>query len=53
MIEPHNEHTDSGGGFIAPMAPRRPEALPCFREKTCPQKLEISEMMADFAARLK
>ena len=61
LIELYNEHVYSGGGFIAPMAlsaldeSQKPSAcLGCRScEKVCPQKLKISEMMADFAARLK
>jgi len=61
LIELYNEHVYSGGGFIAPMAlsalddSQKPSAcLGCRScEKVCPQKIKISEMMADFAARLK
>ncbi len=60
LIELYNEHVYSGG-FIAPMAlsalddSQKPSAcLGCRScEKVCPQKIKISEMMADFAARLK
>ena len=53
ITERYNEHVYSGGDFITPMALRRPEALPCFRKRVRPQKLKISERIADFAARLK
>lgn len=61
LIELYNEHVYSGGGFIAPMAlsaldeDRKPSAcLGCRScEAVCPQRLKISEMMTDFAARLK
>lgn len=60
LIELYNEHVYYGG-FIAPMAlsalddGQKPSAcLGCRScEKVCPQKIKISEMMADFAARLK
>lgn len=61
LIELYNEHMYSGGGFIAPMAL---EALPADKlpsaclgcgacEAVCPQNIKISEMMADFAEKLK
>ncbi|MBQ8849683.1 MAG: aldo/keto reductase [Clostridia bacterium] len=61
FIELYNEHVYSGGGFIAPMAleavkeDKRPSAcLGCRAcEEVCPQGIKISEMMADFAKRLK
>ncbi len=57
----YNEHVFTGGGFIAPMAMqaieegKRPSACIGCRscEEVCPQKIKISEAMADFAARLK
>ncbi len=60
LIELYNEHTYTGGGFIAPMALR---ALPADKlpsaclgcracEAVCPQTIKISDMMADFAKRL-
>lgn len=61
MISLYNEHTYSGGGFIAPMAlssfpaDRRPSAcIGCQScEAVCPQQIKISEVMADFADKLK
>lgn len=61
LIELYNEHTYSGGGFLAPMAidalpeDKKPSAcLGCRAcEAVCPQNIKISEMMADFAEKLK
>lgn len=61
LMELYNEHSYSGGGFIAPMAldaledGKRPAAcLGCRAcEAVCPQKIKISEMMADFTEKLK
>ena len=61
IIELYNEHVYSGGGFLAPMAMRampvekKPSACVGCRacEAVCPQKIRISEMMAEFAAKLK
>ncbi len=61
LIELYNEHVYSGGGFIAPMAlgalerDKLPSAcLGCRAcEEVCPQTIKISEMMADFAEKLK
>lgn len=61
LIELYNEHIYSGGGFIAPMAlsaldeSQKPTAcLGCRScEQVCPQGIKISEMMADFAEKLK
>ncbi len=61
MIELYNEHVYSGGGFIAPMAmgslseDKKPSAcMGCHAcEAVCPQNIRISEMMTDFAERLK
>ena len=61
MIELYNEHSYSGGGFIAPMAlssleeGKRPTAcIGCKAcEKVCPQNIKISEMMTDFTKRLR
>ena len=61
LIGLYNEHIYSGGGFIAPMAL---EALPADKlpsaclgcgacEAVCPQNIKISEMMKDFAEKLK
>ncbi len=61
LIELYNEHIYSGGGFIAPMAmgslseDKLPSAcLGCgVCESVCPQNIKISEMMYDFAEKLK
>lgn len=61
FIELYNEHIYSAGGFIAPMAmgslddSKKPSAcLGCKAcEAVCPQNIKISEMMADFADKLK
>lgn len=61
IIELYNEQVYSGGGFIAPMAlkampdNKKPSAcLGCRAcEAVCPQNIKISEMMADFDARMK
>ena len=60
LIELYNEHRFTGGGFIAPMAlmavpeEKQPSACVGCRscEAVCPQKIKISEAMADFSARL-
>lgn len=61
LIELYNEHTYSGGGFLAPMAVdalddgKKPSAcLGCRAcEAVCPQNIKISEMMTDFVEKLK
>ncbi len=61
LIELYNEHTYSGGGFLAPMAigampeEKKPSAcLGCRScEAVCPQNIKISEMMADLAQKIK
>lgn len=61
LIELYNEHTYSGGGFLAPMAinalpqDKKPSACIGCRacEAVCPQNIEISKMMADFTEKLK
>jgi len=61
LIDLYNEHVFSGGGFLAPMAisalpdDKKPSAcLGCRAcEAVCPQNIKISEMMCDFAERLK
>ena len=61
LISLYNEHSFTGGGFIAPMAvsalpeEKRPQACIGCRscEAVCPQQIKISEMMSDFADRLK
>ena len=60
LLALYNEHTFTGGGFIAPMAvealpeEKRPAACIGCRscEAVCPQQLKISEAMADFSAKL-
>ena len=61
LLELYNEHAFTGGGFIAPMAlsaipeDKHPDACIGCRscEAVCPQRIKISEVMADFVARLK
>lgn len=56
----YNEHSYTGGGFIAPMVlfslpkDKRPRACIGCRscEEVCPQQLKISEAMADFAKKV-
>lgn len=60
LIELYNEHSFTGGGFIAPMAlmavpeDKKPSACIGCRscEAVCPQQIKISEAMADFSAKL-
>ncbi len=60
LISLYNEHVYTGGGFIAPMAlgalpdDKKPQAcLQCRScEQVCPQQIAISEVMADFSAKL-
>ena len=60
LIELYNEHSFTGGGFIAPMAlmavpeDKKPAACIGCRscEAVCPQQIKISEAMADFSAKL-
>lgn len=60
LLELYNEHSFTGGGFLAPMVistlpkEKRPDAcLGCRScEAVCPQQIKISEVLADFAARL-
>ena len=60
LLALYNEHAYTGGGFIAPMAlsalpeDKRPQAcLQCRScEQVCPQQILISEVLADFAAKL-
>ena len=57
LLALYNEHTFSGGGFLAPMAvealpeDKRPSACVSCRscEAVCPQQIKISEAMAAFA----
>ena len=61
LLELYNEHRFTGGGFIAPMVvgtlpeDKRPGACVGCRscEAVCPQRIRVSEVMADFAAKLK
>lgn len=60
LLELYNEHTLTGGGFIAPMAlmavppEKHPGACIGCRscEAVCPQQIKISEAMADFTQKL-
>lgn len=60
LIKLYNEHSFTGGGFIAPMVlstmkeEEKPSACIGCRscERVCPQQIKISEMMKDFTARL-
>ncbi|HIX51774.1 MAG TPA: aldo/keto reductase [Candidatus Lachnoclostridium stercoripullorum] len=60
LLSLYNEHSFTGGGFIAPMAlsaiskDKWPSACIGCRscEVVCPQQIKISEVMADFAAKL-
>ena len=60
LIALYNEHAYTGGGFIAPMAlsalpeDKRPQACLACRscEQVCPQQIKISEVLADFSAKL-
>lgn len=61
LIDLYNEHSFTGGGFLAPMAlmavpeEKHPNACVGCRscEAVCPQQIKISEMMTDFAEKLK
>ncbi len=60
LLSLYNEHVYTGGGFIAPMAlsaladEKKPTACIGCRscEQVCPQQIKISEIMADFSAKL-
>ena len=60
LLALYNEHSFTGGGFLAPMAlsaipqDKWPSACIGCRscEKVCPQQLKISEAMSDFTAKL-
>ncbi len=60
LLELYNEHSFTGGGFIAPMAlqaipaEKHPSACVGCRscEAVCPQGIRISEAMSDFTKRL-
>ncbi len=61
LLNLYNEHTFTGGGFLAPMAigamdeARRPSACVGCRscEAVCPQQIKISEALSDFTEKLK
>lgn len=61
LLNLYNEHSFTGGGFIAPMAlsavPQEKQPTACIGcrscEKVCPQQIKISEAMADFNAKLR
>jgi len=61
LLKLNNEHSFTGGGFIAPMAlmavtkDKQPSAcLGCRScEAVCPQQIKISEALADFTVKLK
>lgn len=61
LIELYNEHSFTGGGFIAPMAlssiPQEKQPSACIGcrscEAVCPQQIKISEAMKDFVEKLK
>ncbi len=60
LLNLYNEHSVTGGGFIAPMAlmavPKEKQPSACIGcrscEAVCPQQIKISEAMADFAKKL-
>ncbi len=60
LLKLYNEHSFTGGGFLAPMAvsalPKDKQPGACIRcrscEKVCPQQIKISEALADFAEKL-
>ena len=60
LLELYNEHSFSGGGFLAPMAlmavpkDKHPDACVGCRscEAVCPQQIKISETMTDFVSKL-
>lgn len=60
LLELYNEHTFTGGGFIAPMRlaqlpdEKKPSACIGCRscEAVCPQQIKISDALADFSSRL-
>ena len=60
LLDLYNEHSFTGGGFIAPMAlmaiaeEKQPNACVGCRscEAVCPQQIKISEAMSDFSEKL-
>lgn len=60
LISLYNEHSFTGGGFLAPMAlmalPEEKQPTACVGcrscEKVCPQQIKISEAMANFGKML-
>ncbi|MDE6625002.1 MAG: aldo/keto reductase [Lachnospiraceae bacterium] len=60
LLELYNEHSFTGGGFLAPMAlmavPEEKHPSACVGckscEAVCPQQIKISEAMSDFAGKL-
>ena len=60
LLALYNEHSFTGGGFLAPMAlaaiPQDKQPSACIGcrscEKVCPQQIKISEAMADFTSKL-
>ena len=60
LLKLYNEHSVTGGGFLAPMAlmavpeEKRPGACIGCRscEAVCPQQIKISEVLADFVEKL-
>lgn len=60
LLKFYNEHTFTGGGFLAPMfistlpEDKRPSACLACRscEAVCPQQIKVSEVLADFAEKL-
>ena len=61
LIKLYNEHSFTGGGFLAPMLvstlpdDKKPSACVGCRscEQVCPQQIKISEILADFTEKLK
>ena len=61
LISLYNEHVYTGGGFIAPMAlaalPEEKQPQSCLGcrscEVVCPQQIKISEVLADFAEKMR
>jgi predicted aldo/keto reductase-like oxidoreductase len=60
LLALYNEHSFTGGGFIAPMAlmalPQDKKPSSCIGcrscEKVCPQQIKISDAMTDFAQKM-